>query len=428
MFKNILSTIFTRLFTAAVTLLIVVINARQLGAGNLGTISLIILAVTIIQLFNNFVAGGALIYMTPRAGIFRLIIPAVVWTVSCTLIISFFLWSLGSFSEKLDIIPKGYFYEVISLALIISLSSMTLNFLLGLEKVIAFNLISIVHITLTLACLCSFIFIFHNHSVMAYYWALFISHSLVFLIGLFNILPSVKIVPLAGMKQLIKEIFRFGFYIQVANFFQQLNYRLSYYIIDFFSGRLALGVFSVGVQVSEGVWLIPRSIGMVQYARISNQMDPLYANRLTLTLAKITWVVTLLAMVVILLIPGIFFQLVFGAEFSQIRPVIASLGVGIITLSVSMVFSQFFSGINRPYHNTVSSAIGLVFTLGAGLFLIPRWGIIGAGITASISYTVATAYQFIVFMNVSHLKARDFLIRESEVQLLISELKSLIRP
>lgn len=428
MFKNIITTIFTRIFTAALTLIIVVINARQLGAGNLGTISLIILAVTIIQLVNNFVAGGALIYMTPRVGVFRLIIPAVVWTFTSTLIVSFFLFALGSFSYKLEIIPEGYFFEVLSLALVISLASMTLNFLLGLEKVTAFNLISILHIILALACLCSFIFLFHNHSVMAYYWALFISHSLAFIIGLSYILPSVEIVPLGGMKQLLKEIFRFGSYIQVANLFQQLNYRLSYYIIDFFSGRLALGVFSVGVQVSEGVWLIPRSIGMVQYARISNQMDPLYANRLTLTLAKITWVVTSLAMIVLLLIPGFFFQFVFGSEFSQIRPVIVSLGVGIITLSVSMVFSQFFSGINRPYHNTLSSAIGLIFTLGAGLLLIPHWGIVGAGIAASISYTAATAYQFIVFSRLSQLKIKDFMIRKNEVKLLISELKKITRP
>ena len=303
---------------------------------------------------------------------------------------------------------------------------MNFMLILGLEKVRVYNVISLIQILVLLGLLCCFIFLFHIQDVMAWFWAIFSSYVLVFAISLKQILPALKIIPLKGMKPLLKEILKFGSYIQFANIFQQLNYRLSYYIIDFFSGRAALGVFSVGVQISEGVWLIPRSIGMVQYARISNEMDPEYAKRVTLSLAKITWLLTLLVMILLILIPGFLFQLIFGEEFRQIRPVIASLGVGIITLSVSMVFSQFFSGVNRPYHNTISSAIGLIFTLVSGLLLIPGWGIIGAGITASLSYTAATLYQFIVFSRVSCLKARDFLIRKPEVLLLIGELKKVV--
>lgn len=426
MFKNIFSTILTRLFTAALTLVIVIINARQLGAENLGTIGLIMLSVTIIQLFNNFVGGGALIYMTPRVGVFRLFIPSLAWIFPMTILISLLLSLIGSFSPRLEIIPSGYLPEVMALALMVSLTSMNFMLILGLEKVRVYNVISLIQILVLLGLLCCFIFLFHIQDVMAWFWAIFSSYVLVFAISLKQILPALKIIPLKGMKSLLKEILKFGSYIQFANIFQQLNYRLSYYIIDFFSGRAALGVFSVGVQISEGVWLIPRSIGMVQYARISNEMDPEYAKRVTLSLAKITWLLTLLVMILLILIPGFLFQLIFGEEFRQIRPVIASLGVGIITLSVSMVFSQFFSGVNRPYHNTISSAIGLIFTLVSGLLLIPGWGIIGAGITASLSYTAATLYQFIVFSRVSRLKARDFLIRKPEVLLLIGELKKVV--
>jgi len=428
MFKNIIGTIITRVFIAVFTLLIVVINARQLGAGNLGTISLIMLAVTIIQLFNNFVGGGALVFLTPRVGVYRLIIPAFVWTCLVTILVAALLLFLGSFSHKLEIIPAGFFPEVVLLAFIISMSSMNFMLLIGLEKVKAYNMIGLIQIITLFLSLMGFVFLFHNKTVTSYIWAVFISYALVFMISLGRILPYVKRVPLTGMKQLLKDILRFGTYVQFANIFQQLNYRLSYYIVDFFTGRMALGILSVGVQVSEGLWLIPRSIGMVQYSRISNEKDPQYAKRLTLTLAKITWIVTFVAMIILLLIPGFLFQWVFGKAFDQIRPVIASMGVGILTLSISMIFSQFFSGTNKPYHNTISSAIGLVFTLGFGLLLIPVWGIIGAGITASISYTSATLYQFIVFCRISRLKAKDFIIRKSEIRLFIREMKNFTRP
>lgn len=65
----------------------------------------------------------------------------------------------------------------------------------------------------------------------------------------------------------------YGFAIQIANFAQLLNYRLSYYIIEFCSGRKALGVFDLGTKLSEAVWILPKSMATVQYARISNSKE-----------------------------------------------------------------------------------------------------------------------------------------------------------
>lgn len=57
MIRKILGTITTRAVTAALTLVIVLVNSYVLGAEKVGTISLILLAVTLIQLLNNFVGG-----------------------------------------------------------------------------------------------------------------------------------------------------------------------------------------------------------------------------------------------------------------------------------------------------------------------------------------------------------------------------------
>ena len=153
-------------------------------------------------------------------------------------------------------------------------------------------------------------------------------------------------------------------------------------------------------------------------------MDFNYSVRLTLILSKITIVVTTLAVICLMALPQVFFTSIFGKEFGMIRIVIACLGFGIITLSFSMILSHFFSGINKPYHNTISSAIGLVFTVGLGLLLVPRYGITGASLTASISYTASTIYQFIVFSRMTRLRAKDFLLTRSEISLLISEVRN----
>ena len=90
MFRNIIGTIGTRVISAFLTLLISVLNARLLGTANVGTISLIVLSVTFIQLFNNFIGGGALVYMTPRAGFLKLFVLSYAWILGVTILATFF--------------------------------------------------------------------------------------------------------------------------------------------------------------------------------------------------------------------------------------------------------------------------------------------------------------------------------------------------
>jgi O-antigen/teichoic acid export membrane protein len=73
------------------------------------------------------------------------------------------------------------------------------------------------------------------------------------------------------------------------------------------------------------------------------------------------------------------------------------------------MLSHYFSGSGKPWHNTISSGIGLVFTLLLGFTLIPRFGITGAGITASVAYTAGMLYQLMVFMKISGAKWRSVL-------------------
>jgi O-antigen/teichoic acid export membrane protein len=306
-----------------------------------------------------------------------------------------------------------------------SFASANYMLLLGLEKVNSYNLISLIQIVMLFSVLLFMLFGLQLFDVMAYYWAIFISYCLSLTISLVVLYPSFKKVPLTNMRVLLVEILRFGTYVQFANLFQTMNYRLSLRFVDFYIGRGAVGVLTIGMQLAEGLWLISRSIATVQYSRLSNEMNYDYSVRLTLTLAKISWLVTGVGMLLVLAIPKFVFVAIFTAKFGDVKMVITSLAIGIVSLSVSMIFSGFFSSINKPYHNTISSAIGLVFTIGMGLVLIPSYGIVGAGISASVSYTFLTLYQFIVFSRMTNRRLRDFMLTRGEISLLISEIRKI---
>jgi O-antigen/teichoic acid export membrane protein len=214
---------------------------------------------------------------------------------------------------------------------------------------------------------------------------------------------------------------------QTGNILQFFNYRLSYYFIEVFMGRAALGVYSVGVQLSESVWLVSRSIAMVQYTRISNEKDRNYAARVTLSLTKITFLITIICLVLLYILLLLFFPLIFTTEFNPVKMIMAALAIGILTFSVSIILSPYFSGIGKPGHNTVSAAIGLIFTLISGWILIPRFGFVGAGFSAAISYSTATLYQFIVFGKLSGIKPKDFMMTRGDIDSFVSEVKEYLK-
>jgi stage V sporulation protein B len=89
--------------------------------------------------------------------------------------------------------------------------------------------------------------------------------------------------------------------------------------------------------------------------------------------------------------------------------VILSLAGGILAVAISLMLSHYFSGSGKPWHNTISSGIGLVFTLVLGFTLIPMLGLTGAGVTASVAYTAGMLYQLFVFIRISGAKWRSVL-------------------
>jgi O-antigen/teichoic acid export membrane protein len=298
--------------------------------------------------------------------------------------------------------------------------------LMGQERISAYNIISLLQVGILFTVLMFFFFGLKNREVRAYLCGLYISYAFAFFTSLFLILPSFRKKNILGSGKVIRELVHLGSVMQLGNILQFFNYRLSYYFIEFFLRRAAVGVYSVGVQLSESIWLIAKSIHLVQYTRISNEKDENYAAKLTLNLVKISFILTLLSLILIMGFLHLFFSLIFKPEFQQVPVIMLTLAGGILTFSISIILSPYFSGLGKPVHNTISAAIGLVFTLVLCVILIPRLGLIGAGLAATSSYTAATAYQFIVFIRMTKVTPADFLLRKADIREIVNMVKKLI--
>jgi O-antigen/teichoic acid export membrane protein len=418
MLRKIIGTAGSRIIIALITFAIVVINARALGTEGVGEIALIVLGITIILLISNLGSGG-LVYLIPRYDPFKLIVPSYAWAFLSSVIGAFIL----SFFK---LIPDEYTSHVLFLSLFQALGAINLTFLIGKEKIKQYNLISVLQFIMVIATLSVLVYIMQRVEVMSYVYALYVAYILTFIVSFMAIRKFIKVTNFSKFDEVLIQVFKYGSYVQLANLLQLMNYRLGYYIIEKYLGKASLGIFDVGNKVSEGLWLIGKSVALVQYSKISNNKDAGFARDLTIRFLKFVFVITFLMLVVLLLLPDSFFMFVFGDDFTGLSKVVQSLATGILSMSVSMILSHFFSGTGRHYHNTISSGIGLALTLIFGFTLIPEMGIIGAGITASISYFSSMLYQMIVFVRISGTGLSQFMIKKEDIKFVKDELRELI--
>ncbi len=409
--KKIFSTAAARIINAALSLLILSINARELGAEAVGTIGLIVLAIAIIQNINSLTGGAPVVYFISRIPAANMMIISYIWSICSSIAGSGILYLFQS-------IPEGYFIQVMILSLILSLGQIHQMWLLGTERIALFNIISVLQFVLTIGALCFEIYIMKSASVDSYIHALFIAYSAVFVFGFAATIAQRGKAQLKGLGNNLVEMLRYGFLIQLAAISQLLNNRLSYFIIRKYLGLNILGHFDVGIKVSEGSLLPAKSISMVQYARISSTKDKTYARDLTISLFKLSLIVALLTISLLICLPDTFYGWVFGKDFSHIRRLMIYLAPGILSMASGMIFSHYFSGTGRPGYNTAASAIGLIVIAIAGFLMIPQMGIEGAAIATSISYICSLMFQWLSFIRLAKPDYKSFLPNSDDIRMI----------
>lgn len=422
MIKKIAGTAASKILIAGISFFSLILNANFLGTDGLGTIGLIVLGITIILLLNNFVGGAALVYLTARYELKRLLIPSYLWA---GLTFVFFL----ALTNWVNIVPEKYRMHVLFLALILSLSTVHLNILAGQERFKAFNFLQLSQAILSIISLLYFFILLEKQEVLSFIYSLYIAYGFTFLLSILAISNSPITDKSYSGQNLQKDLFKYGSYIQLADILQLMNYRLSYYFVEYYSGLGSLGKYTAGVQLSEGLWITGRSISTVQYASISNMTDHTKASQLSLNLMKVSFIITLVLLSILLILPESFYTFILGEDFVGVKQVMWFLSPGILLFSAMTILAHYFSGSGRQHKNTISSAFGLIVTIVFAWLLIPNLGIVGAAITSSLSIGASFLYLFIQMKKEPSVNWKSFLLNRQDRQqiknLLEEQLKKL---
>jgi len=392
MFAKIIQTIFSKGVISIINFLVVLLTAQNLGAEGRGEISMMFLNITVILLFNDILGGSSLVYLTSKRNPYSLFMPAIATGLFTALVFPF-LFHLYFHFNTAELI---YF---ILLTLLSNLSSIFNYFLNGFEKIKQNNLASMAQ---SLIIICSLVFQFallKDFSVYSYYRALGLGYLANFLISAWG-LRGLFIPAEFSWKDSIKVIASYGLIGQAGNIFQLLNYRFCYYVLDGMNdvnSKEHVGVFSTAASVSEAVWVIMNGIAMVQYATLSNRSNPQLAINLTLKLSKLSFALSLLALLALNLLPQEFFTFLFGPEFAGMKTYCLLLAPGIAAAGLTGIYSHYFAARGDMRTSASSALVGLVVTLGCSMYFIPLYGPVGAAITSSASYIASSLFLITMF-------------------------------
>jgi O-antigen/teichoic acid export membrane protein len=396
MLTKIIQTIFSKGIISIINFLVVLITARYLGADGRGEISILFLNVTVILLFNDVIGGSALVYVIPKKNPYSLLLPAAFVGVISGVLFPF-LFHLYFHFQTEELI---YF---IVLALLSNLSSISNIFLNGFQKIKQNNLASISQSIAIIASLIIQFFILNEISV-GYFVNLII--SLFYLKNMFTKVSFSWVESFALMA-------RYGLVVQAGNLFQLLNYRFCYYVLDSandLQSKKNVGVFSTAASISEAVWVIMNGIAMVQYATLSNRSNPQLAINLTVKLGKISFALSVFALLVLNCLPTEFFTFLFGKDFTEIKTYCLLLAPGIAICGLTGIYSHYFSATGNMKISATSALVGLAITLSCSFILIPLFGTKGAAYTNCASYVASSLFLLFMFKKQSGVSFYNLLL------------------
>lgn len=364
--RDILFTMLSRAALLILNFLLVLATTRLWGAEGRGLIALFATDLGLISIFTSIFSGSSTSFNLRKFLPADLFLPVFLWA----FIISFF----GAVSFHILGRTEYSLFLFISSTLLGCITFFNSLFV-GKQSINRYNLVVVLQPLLMILFL--MIFYLFDSSYFSYFYAQ--CTSLMVLLSLcFFMNDTPLLISKNSYKEVTISLFKFGVQTELSNFLQFFNYRLSYYFLGYYSGLAAVGIFSIGVSLSEIVWKLSGSISTVQYSQLLSQNKNQEARRVTTKMAWLCCGVTLLFLLIAFMIPAPIYGWVFGDEFVEAKSILMILSPGVLAVAVSNVWGHYFSAFGELKILIFKSLSGVIVALVLSLLLVPSLGVKGA--------------------------------------------------
>ncbi|MRR35325.1 flippase [bacterium] len=225
----------------------------------------------------------------------------------------------------------------------------------------------------------------------------------------------------------VPSLLRFGLKAWASNALTFLNYRQDMLVVSFFLGASGVGLYSLAVTLVELLWYLPNAFADALFPKVT-AIQAAEASRLTAQIVRLTTLVMAVEVVAIGVAAPFFVKWVFGAPFVACLSALYALLPGAIAMGVAKVLSSDLSGRGLVHYSMISSVVNLAVNLTANLLLVPKVGIVGAGIASSLSYSASGFIMTRAFMKECQVSPLSmFVVKREDLVVAADAFRRLVR-
>lgn len=370
--KGIFSIFLSKVIVGVLGLLTVVVLSNYLGTQGRGQISLFLSSVALLQLIIDYGNNTSIINLSYQYNKLNLWKSAVLWILMVSLLAQLIVFFIPSFLFLYLVPITAFLYSIFNLNNLI---------LMGQQKVTQRNVLLVV-LPLFMLLLFIVLFFVNQQSINAYPMAFLLALSVSIIISFKFVLPFLS--ASEGGFEFNKRILSNGFWIQTSQVIQFFNYRFCFFLIAIYVGESQLGIYNNAIVLAESIWILGHSMGQMLHMKILNSEDENSQWQLTSKFIGINFLGSSLLLILLILIPNSFWEILFSKDFSSMSQLFPFLGLGILSFSISNIINHYFHAKNEFKIILISNLLGFVVGGISAFVLIPQYEIFGAAWSWSI--------------------------------------------
>lgn len=146
-----------------------------------------------------------------------------------------------------------------------------------------------------------------------------------------------------------------------------------------------VGKYALAVTLTELALRAGEASSQVA-VRVQISPDEAASARVTARVARLNALIGLLLLCALIAVGPFVIEHVFGPSFGGAEAAVLALAPGIAALGLQRPLGAFIVRQDRPIILSIGMSVGLAANLAINVALIPKWGIVGAGVASSLVY------------------------------------------
>jgi O-antigen/teichoic acid export membrane protein len=407
-FQDIISVLGSNLTVTFSNLLIGVILSRILGAAGYGLYSSIIVVPVIVIGFTQLGIRRSVIYhlgnkTTTEENIFSAVLILLLWTSGLSILIC---GTVFFFSDTLIFDPLIIGIVLLTIPLLLA-NVFAGGIFLGKEEIKRANILNAGPTLLTLVFTIIFVWLL-KLSILGAFIAIGVANvTMFFYFYWVNVHDYRYHITWKYHESIMKSMVALGIVNALSIFIMQLNYRMDVLMLKKLSTLEETGYYSLAMQIAEQLWHVPVAIETIILSRSANSKQDMSIHRTVASIFRVSLLVGILGGVLIFFISPPLIPLVFGKDFVNSVPMIQIVLPGIFFMIGFRILNSRLTGMGRPQIAIYAFLPALVINFISNLFLIPRFGGVGAAWSTNISYFIGSVVYLIIFARLTNLSIRE---------------------